>query len=177
MSRCVPRRTYVRAPRVGGGKRYKSYYLFWPEQARPRRGMAATTAVACLAIGIVCAVVIYHVVTDFFSAVSTQEAFERTVEHVPIYATAAVPVADADHVGSISRTRFPRAVAKVRLPIIGTSTIAQSRDTDGCGGDTLKGRTPAALTADTVAEKAALGDLATRQWANDVSVRINSRCD
>jgi hypothetical protein len=127
MSRCVLRRTYVRAPRIARGKRYKSHYLFWPEQFRPRRGMAATTAVGCLAIGIVCAVVIYQVVIDFFSPVSTQDAFERTVEHVPIYATAAVPVADVDHVGSIGRTRFPRAVARVTLPIIGTSTVAQSR--------------------------------------------------
>jgi hypothetical protein len=107
--------------------RYRRFYSLWPEQARPRRAIPSTTAVGGLATVIVCAVAFYCIVTDFFRPVSTQEAFERTVAQIPIYATASAPTATPDYVGSIRRTRFAGAVAKVTLPIIGTSTIAPNR--------------------------------------------------
>jgi hypothetical protein len=93
MSRFVLRRTYVRASRIARGKRCKSCYVFWPEQARPRRVIPLTTAVGGLAMVIVCAVAFYCIVTGLFSPVSTQEVFERTVVEIPIYATASAPAA------------------------------------------------------------------------------------
>jgi hypothetical protein len=117
-------------------KRYSSSFSFWPERARPRRVIPLAPAFGGLAIGIVCAVAVFIVVTDLYRSVSTQEV------HVPIYATATAPVAAAEPVGSITRTRSPRAVAKVRLPIIGTRAITHSRDTVGRGGATPEGEPP-----------------------------------
>ena len=66
-------------------KRYSSSFSLWPERARPRRA-PLTRASGDLAIGIVCAVAVYIVVTGLYRSVSTQEV------HVPIYATAAATV-------------------------------------------------------------------------------------
>ena len=107
-------------------KRYSSNFSLWPERARPRRAIPLTRASGDLAIGIVCAVAVYIVVTGLYRSVSTQEV------HVPIYATAPATVIAAESVGSITRTRSQRAVAKVGLPIM-------SRDTDGRGGGTPTG--------------------------------------
>ena len=123
-------------------KRHRSSFSLWPEGARPRRIIPLTPAFGGLAIGIACAVAVYIVVIDFYRSVFTQEALETSVVHVPIYATATAPVTAAEPVGSITRTRSPRAVAKVTLPIIGSRAITQSRDTDGRGGGTPKGEPP-----------------------------------
>ena len=117
-------------------KRHSSSFSLWPEGARPRRIIPLAPAFGGLAIGIVCVVAVYIVVTGLYRSVSTEEV------HVPIYATATAPVTAAESVGSITRTRSPRAVAKVTLPIIGTRAIAQSRDTDGRGVGTPKGEPP-----------------------------------
>jgi hypothetical protein len=70
-------------------KRYGSNYSLWPEQARPRRAIPLTTAVGGFAIGIVCAVAAYNVVTDFLRPVSMQQVVrESAVAHVPINTTA-----------------------------------------------------------------------------------------
>ena len=133
-------------------KRYSTNYSLWPEQARPRRAIPLTLAVGGFAIGIVCAVAGYKVVTGFLHPVSTQEvARESTVAHVPLYATATA----ADPVEPASRTQSRRSVAKVTLPTIGTRSVTPSPGTDGRGGgtdgrggDAFTGETPvAALTA------------------------------
>ena len=106
------------------------------------------------AIGIVCAIAVHYVVTDFLHPVSIQEVDRASaVTHVPIDATATAPTTAVDPV-ELSRTRSRRSVAKVTIPTIGTRAITPSPDTDGRGdtdghsGDTLKGETPAAaLTA------------------------------
>jgi hypothetical protein len=136
-------------------KRYSSNYSLWPEQTRPRRAIPLTLAAGGFAIGIVCAVAVHNVVTDFLHRVSTQEvAQESTVAHVPLYATATAPAPAADPVKPASRARSRRSVAKITLPTIGARAITPSPNTDGRGGgtdrggDVLTGETPvAALTA------------------------------
>lgn len=117
-------------------KRYSSNFSLWPEQARPRRVILLTPASGGLAIGIVCAVAVYIAVTGLYRSVSPEEV------HVPIYATATAPVTAAASVGSITRTRSPRAVSKVGLPIIGTRAITPSRDAEGRSGGTPTGEPP-----------------------------------
>ncbi|MGA8294434.1 MAG: hypothetical protein WB820_18485, partial [Rhodoplanes sp.] len=134
-------------------KRYGSNYSLWPEQARPRRAIPLTTAVGGFAIGIVCAVAAYNVVTDFLRPVSMQQVVrESAVAYVPINTTATAPVTAADPVEPGSRTRSRRSVAKVTLPTIGTRAITQSPDTDGRGdtdsrGSNVLGDTPTAPPA------------------------------
>ena len=136
-------------------KRYSSNYSLWPERARPLRPIPLTLAASGFAIGIVCAIAVHYVVTDFLRPVSIQEVDrESAFAHVPIDATATAPTTAAADPAELSRTRLRRSVAKVTLPTIGTRAITPSPDTDGRGdtdgrsGDTLKGTTPAAaLTA------------------------------
>jgi len=116
------RQFYVRLARGPSvRKRYSLNLSLWPERARPRRAIPLTRASGGLAIGIVCAVAVSLVVIGLYRFVATQEV------HVPIYATAPAPVIAAEYVGSITRTRSPRAVAKVGLPFIGTPAITRSR--------------------------------------------------
>jgi hypothetical protein len=130
------------------GKRYSSNYSLWPEQARPRRSVPLTLAVGGFAIGIVCAVAVHNVVTDFLRPVSTQEvARQSTVAHVPLYATATAPATAADPVEPASRSRSRQSVAKVTLPTIGTRAITASPDADGRGGGT-DGRGGEAVTSE-----------------------------
>ena len=93
-------------------KRYSTNYSLWPEQARPRRAVPLTLALGGFAIGIVCAVAVHNVVTNFLRPVSTQEvARGSTVAHVPLYATATGPATAADPVEPASRTQSRRSVA------------------------------------------------------------------
>jgi hypothetical protein len=135
-------------------KRYSSNYSLWPEQVGSRPPIPLTLAAGGFAIGIVCAVAVHNVVSDFLRPVSVQEvARESAVAHVPIYATA--PLNAADPVEPAGGTRSRPSMAKVTLPPIGTRAIAPSPDTDGRGGgtevrggDTLMGEIPvAALSA------------------------------
>jgi hypothetical protein len=142
-------------------KRYRSNYSLWPEQARPRRAIPLTLAAGGFAIGIVCSIAAYNVVTDFLRPAATQEAArEIAVAHVPVYATTTAP-ATASEPEPVSRSRSRSSVAKMTLPSIGTRAAAPSLATDGRGGgadgrdggtdgrvgDALAGGTPvAALT-------------------------------
>lgn len=109
--------------------RYRSNYSLWPEQARPRRAIPMTLAIGGFSIGIVCAVAAHNVVTDFLRPTAPADvAEEGALAHVPIYATAAAPAAEA-----VTRSRS-RSVAKVTLPSIGTRGPLPSATTDGRGG-------------------------------------------
>jgi hypothetical protein len=133
--------------------RYRSNYSLWPEQARPRRAIPMTLAIGGFSIGIVCAVAAHNVVTDFLRPTAPPDvAEEGALAHVPIYATAAAPAADA-----VTRSRS-RSVAKVTLPSIGTRGPLPSAATDGRGGigngragEALDGEPNAAASAQAVA--------------------------
>ncbi|MGA7450977.1 MAG: hypothetical protein WBW73_06780 [Rhodoplanes sp.] len=101
-----------------------------------------TAMLGGLAMGIVCAVALYYIVTDFLGLAPTHEALEKTAAHIPMYATARAPTATADYVGSIGRARSARAGAKVTLPIIGTSTTAESRTPTAAAAARLKDELP-----------------------------------
>jgi hypothetical protein len=138
-------------------KKRGSNYSLWPEKARPRRAIPLTFGVGGFAIGIVCAVAAHNVVTDFLRPISIQEpvsiqelARESAVAHVPVNTGATDPVTAAEPAEAVSRTRSSRVVAKVTLPTTGTRTPSpdtdERGDTDGRGGDVLKGDAPVAAS-------------------------------
>jgi hypothetical protein len=129
-------------------KRSSANYSLWPEQARPRRGVPLTLAAGGFAVGVVCAIAAYNVISDFARPPAIQESVSRSaVEHVPVYAAAAPPAASlapapSEPAARSSRIRAP--AAKVTLPAIGAQAAMPSAATDGRGSDALAGGPPTA---------------------------------
>jgi hypothetical protein len=119
-------------------KRFSANYSLWPERVRPRRSTLLTRAAEGFAVGVVCAIAAYNVITDFVGPATVQEpAAQSVVGHVPILAPAVAPSAapapaPLETVSRGSRTR----AAAVTLPIIGWPAALPTA-TDGRSSDEL----------------------------------------
>ena len=133
-------------------KRFSANYSLWPERALPRRRHTANACCRALAVGGVCAIAAYNLISNFVGSATVQEpTAQRVVEHVLTFAPAAAPAATPTPalLETVNRRNGTRGrAAKVTLPIIGSQAALPSAATDGRGGDELAvGASVAALAA------------------------------
>ena len=129
-------------------KRSSANYSLWPEQARPRRGMSLSLAAGGFAVGIICAIAVVNVASQYIRPMAMEpEPIQDAVaaQPIPVYSGSSTllagkpPAAEAEEQSS-THSR-PRTVAKVALPTIGRAVPVAS-ETDGRGGDNPTIRTP-----------------------------------
>ena len=122
-------------------KRFSANYSLWPERGLPRRRHTANACCRALAVGVVCAIAAYNLISNFVGPAIVQEpTAQRVVEHVLTFAPAVAPAATPTPalLETVNRrNRTGGRAAKVTLPIIGSQAALPSAATDGRGGDEL----------------------------------------
>lgn len=121
-------------------KRASANYSLWPERARPHRAVPLTFAVGGFAVGLVCTIAAYEVISEFVDPAIMQQSVAQSVSgDAPLLAAAVAPTpSQAPALETGRRGGRPRApAAKVTLPIIGSHAGVPSSATDGRGGEGL----------------------------------------
>lgn len=141
-------------------KRSNANYSLWPEQARPRRGMPFALAAGGFAVGIVCAIAVVNVASQYIRPMAMEPEPVQNAEAVapiPVYSGSSSLVAGkpASEDQSAAHNR-PRTVAKVALPTIGRAVPVAS-ETDGRGDNSAVKMPPVRLT-DNAGAPAAVAD-------------------
>jgi hypothetical protein len=73
-------------------KRASANYSLWPERARPHRAVPLTFAVGGFAVGLVCTIAAYEVISEFVDPAIMQQSVAQSVSgDVPLLAAAVAP--------------------------------------------------------------------------------------